>query len=150
MPLFLRNLPCDWLPTLFVCVVPILMREVSVIDKRYSNTNTSLPPPLSACQCTRINLQAQPTISLQSHFFPNWSPKSSRMFFRIVGAGAVVDHQSLSSHSDLVFILIIRQEFSISKRSLAAYLSDFFRFFVSIWCRDPRPLCQRRWQIDEL
>ena len=81
-----------WLITNVICVfVPILMREVSVIDKRYSNTNTSLPPPQSACQCTRINLQPQPTISLQSHFSPNWSLKSYRMFVRIL-----VDHQSLS------------------------------------------------------
>ena len=37
----------------------------------------------------------------------------------------MADHQSLSSDSDFVFLLIIRQEFKISKRSLAAYLSFF-------------------------
>ena len=53
-------------------------------DQRYSNTNTSLPPPQSACQCTGISLQPQPTISPRSHFCPNWSLKSYRLLVTTV------------------------------------------------------------------
>ena len=61
---FIYVKPSVWLIASVICVfVPILMREVSVIDKRYSNTNTCLlPPPQSlsvSAQGSNCNLNQQ-------------------------------------------------------------------------------------------
>ena len=71
-----------WLITNVICVfVPILMREVSVIDKRYSNTNSLQSVPLSVHR-------DQPATST-NNFSHNWSLKSCRMF--VIGLGGIIN-----------------------------------------------------------
>ena len=111
-----------WLIANVICVFsPILMREVSVTDKRDSNTNLPcLPPPPQS-----LSVSAQGSnCNLNQQFLSN--PILLLIdLLNLIGCllgGGIINLFLCFSDSD---IDNIRQDFSISKRSLAAYLSYF-------------------------